>query len=314
MIIRGYNAADEPTVIALWNVCMPLDMIDGDNFCRKIICDENFNPDLFLIAEEANVGLLGFIYGTKCNRADELSGLQPEQAWIVAMGVHPEQRCKGIGTALLVALEAALVRQSATTIEVGPYTPNYFFPGIDQEAYRDAVAFFKIHGYSESSSCVAMNLSLHGYQTPEKVAGKRAKLEKEGYVFRPFRLRDSLPAFGFLRENFPYWLQNVRSSILACRAEKTIILACNPNGEIVGFVMRGMDGTEERFGPFGVHSSLQGTGVGGILFHALLSDMVVRRIFYTYFLWGEGRNSGIYSSWGMKTFRTYSMMGKALQV
>jgi len=311
MTIRKYTALDGLAVIDLWNTCLSADMIDEENFYKRVICDMNFDPDLFLLAEEDGE-LLGFVYGAKRIVPDEMAGLQPDQAWISAMGVRSEQRGKGIGKALLTALEAALLNRGAKSITLGVHPTNYFFPGVDQGAYGEAIDFFKAQGYNENSSCVSMDLSLRGYQTPQRYLDKREKLIKEGYIFRPYRLQDSLPIFALLREHFPHWVDNVRESILAGRAEKTLILAWNPEGEVVGFVMRAMDGTEERFGPFGVHPSTQGTGVGGVLFHEMMKSMVAQRIFYTYFLWTGGRNLDIYGTWDMKIYRTYTMMSKTL--
>ena len=299
MTIRSYTTTDAPTVINLWNTCLPADMINEENFYKRVICDINFDPNLFLLAEKDGE-LLGFAYGARRN----------EQSWVTAMGVCPMQRRKGVGKALLSTIETTLLNYGAKSITLGVHPTNYFFPGVDKNAYAEAVDFFKAHDYNETSTCVSMDLSLRGYQTPQKYLDKRAALIKEGYAFKPFRLQDSLPVFALVQEHFPHWMDNVRDSILAGRAEKTLILAYNPKGEVVGFVLRAMDGTEERFGPFAVHPSTQGTGVGGVLFHEMMSSMVAGRIFYTYFLWTGGRNIDIYKTWGMKVYRTYSMMNK----
>jgi hypothetical protein len=73
-----------------------------------------------------------------------------------------------------------------------------------------------------------------------------------------------------------------------------------------------MDGTGERFGPFGVKPSLQGIGLGAVLFHGMMENLVENRIFYTYFLWTGGRNLDIYGTWGMKVYRTYAMIGRVI--
>jgi len=310
MTIRGYTAGDCSAVIALWNICLPSDMLDAKNFYKRVICDVNFDPGLLLLAEEDGK-ISGFIYGTKRKVSDEMAGLQPEQAWIVTMGVHPKKRRKGIGTALLKEMEKQLCALGTKEIDLGAYPDNYFFPGVDQAAYSDGLAFFKSCGYIEKSTCVSMDMSLRGYEPTQRHLDKKKNLEKEGYSFGPFCLQDSLPIFTLLRTHFPHWVKNVRDSILAGRAERTVVVAKNSKGEVVGFAMRAMDGTDERFGPFGVDPSLQGTGVGGILFQELVSGMVAQRIFYTYFLWTSGRNLDIYGVWGMKIYRNYSMMGRS---
>ena len=312
MDIRSYTAADESAAISLWNDCLTSDTIDKHNFYKRIICDVNFDPSLYLVAEE-NGELLGFVYGTKRRVPDEAAGMQQEKAWIAAMGVGPKYRRKGVGAALLADFEAAAVKLGAKTIDVGPYPGNYFFPGVDESAYAGGAAFFTSMGYVSRGTSSSMDINLQGYKTPERYLAKKAGLETAGYRFGAFEMRDCLPVFDFLGKHFPYWLPNVRENILQGRGEETIQLAWDPNGEAVGFAMRAMDGTPGRFGPFGVASTQQGTGLGGILFHNLVTDMVKRRIFYTWFLWTGGRNLDIYGTWGMKIYRTYVMMGKEIK-
>ena len=66
MTIRSYTTTDAPTVINLWNTCLPADMINEENFYKRVICDINFDLNLFLLAEKAGE-LLGFAYGARRN-------------------------------------------------------------------------------------------------------------------------------------------------------------------------------------------------------------------------------------------------------
>ena len=311
MTIRSYTATDEQSAINLWNISLKEDLINRENFYTRIICDVNFDPALYLLAEE-NGELVGFAYGTKRRFPCQAAGLQPDNAWIVAMGCHPNHRRKGVGTALVKALEQALAERGTKTLDVGPYATNYFFPGVDQKAYNNGVEFFKSLGYTDKGICCSMDLNLRQYETPSRYLQRQAKLEEEGYKFGSFKMEDCLPLFTFINAHFPYWMPNIRENILQGRSEESIQLAWNPAREVVGFAMRAMDGTPGRFGPFGVASTQQGTGLGGVLFHNLVRDMVERRIFYTWFLWTGGRNLDIYGTWGMKAYRTYSMMSKQI--
>ena len=300
MTIRPITPPDINQIINLWNTTLIEDQINIENFYTRIIYDINFDPNLFLLAEENN-NIIGFIYGTK-----EIVGLQ-DIAWIVAMGVS--QKRKGIGTKLVKALEKAL---NTKTIELGAYTTNYFFPGVDEENYKDAVLFFESLGYEVKNQCSSMDMSLRGYIYPEKYINRKLELEKDGWNFTPYTKETYLPTISFMRAHFPYWLPNIRNNILAGTGEESIQLAIAPSGEVAGFAMRAMDGTPGRFGPFSVAPDKQGTGLGGILFHELVSDMVRRRIFYTWFLWTGGQNLDIYGTWGMKIYRTYKMMRKVV--
>jgi len=311
MKIRNYTAVDEAAVIKLWNATLIEDQIDRDNFYTRIICDVNFDPRLFFLAE-VHGEVVGFAYGTKRRVHCPAAGLQPDNGWIVAMGVCPTHRRKGHGTKLVQAVEAELQERGAKTIDLGPYATNYIFPGVDKKNYASAIEFFQSLGYTEKSECASMDINLREYQTPAKYLERQAKLEADGYSFGHFKMEDCLPLFDFLEKHFPYWKPNLLENILRGRGEETIQLARDPSGQVVGFAMRAMDGTPGRFGPFGIAPTTQGAGLGAILFHNLVRDMVHRRIFYTWFLWTGGRNLDIYATWGMKIYRTYAMMGRGL--
>jgi ribosomal protein S18 acetylase RimI-like enzyme len=312
MNIREYQAADAGKLCGLWNKCLPLDRLNPANFYQRIIYDVNFDPGALLIAETNNE-FAGFIYAVKRRVADEVYGMEPEQGWIAAMGTEPSSQKQGIGKALLAEAEKKLFGAGVKRIDVGPYTTNYICPGVDRENYAAGLRFFKKNGYREGNDSYSMHMSLRGFRVPDRYVERKKALAAEGYSFGAFDPRDAPDLFAFLRGHFIQWLPDVRRSILAGRAEKTLILARDKQGKTAGFALRAMDGTDERFGPFGVNPSLQGMGLGGVLFHEMMEDMAANRIFYTYFLWGDGRNPEIYSTWGMKAYRTYAMLYKDIR-
>jgi GNAT superfamily N-acetyltransferase len=314
MKIRPYTANDAHAVIKLWNESMTQDRINADKFYRMVVYDRNFDPEKLLIAEQeepAGLRPIGFMYAVKRRYFDELYGLQEDQAWIAASGVEPSARRKGAAKTMLGAIEEKLKNEGAKKISLGPYPLNFFFPGVDKDNYSQAVEFFKANGYETSGESSSMHINLREYQTPAKYIERKKNLEEAGYCFKSFEPSDALSLFDFVREDFPWWLPDIRNSILAGRAEKTMILAREKaTGITVGFVMRAMDGTPERFGPFGTKPTMQGNGLGAILFHEMMENLVREGLFYTYFLWTTGRNLDIYGTWGMTVYRTYEMMSK----
>jgi GNAT superfamily N-acetyltransferase len=311
MKIKPYSGKDAETVCRLWNKSLVHDQINTDNFYQKVVYDVNFDPAKLLIAEQDGTAM-GFVYATTRRFPDEIAGLQADQGWIVAFGVEPSARKKGAGKILLTSIEEKLREEGVKKIDVGPYPNNYFSPGIDKNAYSSGVEFFLAHGYLKTSESCAMHLNLRGYETPVKYVEKKKTLEAEGYRFKAYEAADALSLFVFAKEHFPYWLPNLRTSILAGRAEDTLIVAQEASGATVGFVLRNMDGSHERFGPFATKPSLQGKGIGTVLFHEMMENMVRNRIFYTYFLWTSGRNLDIYATWSMSIFRTFAMISKTM--
>ncbi len=298
--IRTYKSTDDEAVVSIWNNCLFRDRIDIENFYKRVIFDKGFNPELFFIALEEDV-LCGFIYAAMG------SG---ERGWIVAMGVEPSYRRNGIGSALLTEAETALKTCGAKNIGVGAYTGNYFFPGVDVEAYGNSLNLLLRHGYEVTDESVSMCRNLSDYVYPEKYIQKKKLLENDGYRIKHFEPRDTLSLYAFIREDFPDWIEIIRENVVSGRAQDSMIIAQNKSGNTVGFVMCAMDGQPERFGPFGVKHDLQGIGLGSVLFNEMMLRFCQRRIYYTYFLWTRGRNIDFYSSWGMKIYRRYKFLSK----
>lgn len=311
MNMRTYVAKDEENLICLWNSCLAKDQLDRKNFYKRILHDVNFDAQKLIVAEE-NGRLTGFIYAVTRMVPDEVQGLQTGVGWVVAMGVEAKCCRTGLGGRLLKEAEKKLLAENVKKIDVGPYSSNYFFPGVDEEAYAGGLAFFKKMGYEQSGESCSMDLNLRGYETPQKYKDKKELLEKQGYRFALYSPKDTLPLFNFLNQDFAWWKPEIRGAISSGRGEETLILAHGPDEKIVGFVLRAMDGTPERFGPFATKPSLQGTGLGSVLFHEMMENMVKARVFYTYFLWTGGRNLDIYGTWGMKVYRKYAMVSKTV--
>jgi len=298
---RSFTAGDVNIVIDLWNESMTQDRINESKFNRMVLYDQNFDPKALIICEDGKEPV-GFIYSAR----------QGDQAWIVAFGIKSSAMGKGVGKELLNLTEEKLKKDGVAKISVGPYPLNFICPGVDKNNYAKAVEFFTASGYQTTGEASSMHINLRGYQTPDKYIQRKKSLEGE-YIFKPFEPSDALSLFDFVKEDFPWWMPDIRNSILAGRAEKTMILAKEKSsGRTVGFVMRMMDGTPERFGPFGTKPDTQGKGIGAILFHDMMENLIKDGIFYTYFLWTTGRNLDIYGTWGMTVYRTYAMMSKTL--
>jgi len=213
MTIRAYEPGDDALAIKLWNDSLPMDQIDNENFYTRIIYDVNFDREKYLLAFDGNEPA-GFLYCTKRLVHDEIGGLEPDKAWIVAMGVRPDFRRRGVGKALLETAEHKLAAAGVTQIVVGAYATNYFCPGVDQASYAGGSAFFESLGYAIGGECCSMDINLHGYAYPEKYIERRCQLEARGYTFKQYQDADAVPLLEFMRESFPHWQPNARSCAL----------------------------------------------------------------------------------------------------
>ena len=88
MRLRPYTAADESSVIALWNGC---GLVVPQNDPKKDIARKMAeHPELFIIGEQA-----GEVIGS-C-----MAGYEGHRGWINYLAVHPEHQRQGYATELL---------------------------------------------------------------------------------------------------------------------------------------------------------------------------------------------------------------------
>ncbi len=146
MEIVTYEQKYEKEVVDLWNQSLQADPITIGKFRRQALFDENFDPSLCYTALEGE-RVVGFCLGIRRKFPYMERGLEPDRGWIVAMFVAEEFRRRGIGTALVNRAERDMKSAGAKNITLSAYSPNYFFPGVDEENYSGAAAFFKKLGY-----------------------------------------------------------------------------------------------------------------------------------------------------------------------
>ena len=96
MEIRPYNSNDLDSVISLWRTVFPDAPTHNDPF-SDIQSKLRIQPDLFFVATED-----GKLVGTA------MSGFDGHRGWVYYVAVHPDDRRRGIGSALMKRVEEAL--------------------------------------------------------------------------------------------------------------------------------------------------------------------------------------------------------------
>lgn len=111
--IRPANSADEAAIVALDTEITGTEKTAywSDILARYTGPDQS-KQRYFLIASAADAELIGFIAGEV--RAWEFGS--PPCGWVLAMGVSPQQRERGVGALLLDSLCARLKNAGVTTI------------------------------------------------------------------------------------------------------------------------------------------------------------------------------------------------------
>lgn len=312
MEIINYSPVYQKQVIQLWNDTMKADLIDENRFIRLVLCDENYNPELVLLYIDRGQ-VLGFVLGTKRLVPYMERGLEPDRGFISLVFVKKEYEHQGIGTRLMEEVEKRMADMGVLNITLGAYSPNYFFPGIDDAAYPHGTNFFKKLGYEITGDAVSMHRTLFDYRYPEAIKQKKEEFIKKGYSIQAFSYEYSLELLEFLLGNFGSgWKRNAYLAILNHTAHDTIKLCLDENKRIVGYCQRAIDGNPARFGPFGVREDQRSGGMGSILFHEMLHDMLSRGIYHVYLLWTHGDAEKFYERQGLKAYRCYRLMRKIM--
>lgn len=305
MEIINFTQEYEMDVIHLWNRCCSFDEIDLTKFRRQALLDDNFDSNLCWIAlDEKKV--VGFIMATKRKFPYLERGLEPQRGWINVFFVDPDVEREGIGTQLYIKAEQALQCLGATNITMGAYSPNYFFPGIDENHYPKAASFLKKMGYDSSNVHYSMEKQLMDYEMPEAIVLKKHLFEEKGYQFIPFEGFYSLELLSFLRDEFGGgWKRNALLAMQNQTAEEVILLVLNPQGKICGFSMRAIDGNPMRFGPIGIAADERNSGIGSVLLQWSCHEMAKRGIKRMFFMTTDEAGKRFYLRNGLSVIRTY---------
>lgn len=123
-MIREFRAEDRDSVVALWQRC-DLTRPWNDPF-RDIERKIASQPALFFVAE-----IEGRVVGSA------MAGWDGHRGWVNYLAVDPEERCRGLGRALMDAAENALVDLGCPKINVQIRHGN------------DAVDFYRRLGFRE---------------------------------------------------------------------------------------------------------------------------------------------------------------------
>jgi ribosomal protein S18 acetylase RimI-like enzyme len=125
MQIRSYQDADEPAVIALWAALLSDGTPHNDpaTALRKKLAVER---DLLLVA-----AVEGEVAGTV------MGGYDGHRGWVYSVAVDPRYQRRGIGAALIRAIEAALVERGCLKVNLQVRASN-----------AGVVAFYEKLGYA----------------------------------------------------------------------------------------------------------------------------------------------------------------------
>jgi ribosomal protein S18 acetylase RimI-like enzyme len=309
--IRPYRGADEAALLELWNEALTGDRIDPTRFRTQVLLDANFDPASLLLAE-MDAQLAGFLLSVVRRVPLFLQGLEPELAWITAFGVRPEWQRQGVGRRLFDAALDRLAGLGRRRVLISPYTPNYFTPGVDVDAYPAAMAFLQGSGWQITSQPISMRAELTGFQIPAAVQALEQRLAGQGIAVRPVQAADLPELMLFIVRHFGWdWFRFAQEALLQLfgpGSDEICFLVATRGQEIVGYCQQ----RRERFGPFGVAPTQRGLGIGRLLLFRCLDAMLAKGFHCAWFLW-TGRNAArLYELAGFRQVRQFAILQRDL--
>lgn len=307
MRFRGFRVGDGAAIVEVWRRAMPRDPITAERFRDLVLLDPNFDADGLRVAE-VDGRVVGAVAAMRRRVALEGDDLEPEQGWITFAFVDPASRRHGIGSGLLSNAFDWLRERGATQVHFSPYTPNYILPGLDAATYPEGSALLERFGFRTKYEAVAMERDLTAYEPPPLEA-------KSGYDFGTPET-DELPALIDLARQFSAdWARAIRECLVLGSPLERIVVARGAAHELVGWAMHGTyENAIERFGPFGVHPSQRGAGLGKILLHHTLERMRDAGATRAWFLWttADSPAGHLYTKAGFHVFRKFRVLTATL--
>ncbi|TCZ71845.1 GNAT family N-acetyltransferase [Paenibacillus albiflavus] len=314
IIFRQYKPGDEQQLVSLWNEVLTKDPITSKRFRNLVLLDANFDPEGMKLAFEGDK-LIGCVYAIRRLLPMVSTELETDNGWIPFFFVASEYRQREVGSQLLKQASQFLREQGRKKVFFASYAPNYIVPGIDAANYPAGAEFLRKNGFMIQYSAVAMDKSLVDYELLEDIKVLKQQRIEEGYTFEQAKDADLVELIRFSTQVFNAdWGRAIRERLLQGLAMEQILIA-RANGELIGFCLYGgYEGIRERFGPFGVHPSQQGKGIGKILLHDCLKNMRSHALHNAWFLWtGETSSAGhLYKKAGFEITRRFDIMFKNL--
>ena len=138
MYIRGFTMDDYAVVYGLWHNAGPGISLRPSDQPEEVERKLSRDPDLFLVAEEDG-RVVGVVMG----------GWDGRRGWVHHLAVDPAHRRRGIGTALLMELEARLKAKGCLKANVLVHRDN-----------KAASCLYKRMGYQEMTPIISMGKEL----------------------------------------------------------------------------------------------------------------------------------------------------------
>lgn len=263
----------------------------------------------------------GSCFASGCLNEEENKG------YITFVAVRKDLRRKGMGSAILKALEEELRNLAEKELQcfeatffnpmnfvwVIPHTPGHEHPnapGVDVAG--SGYLFLKNCGYRDYAYQNSYHLDLRNYQLTDDVSRKKESLREKGIeitIYDPEKhtgLEDMLLSF-----NNELWHREIMDNVSSENGKPVLIV--DWNGRAMGFTgpLAVQENGRGYLAGVGVHSDCRGLGAGKVLFGELCARLRDMGAEYMTLFTGETNPArNIYEAQGFKIVRTWADMRK----
>ncbi len=242
------------------------------------------------------------------------------------VAVKPEHRGKGVGSALLEAVEngfRAEGRKAVRCVYVGSVVWPWYIPNTNDHDHPCAPAlpvnsdeyfFFLHHGYAVNGFMDAFHLPLSEYRMPEKVRAKMKENERNGYKIEFYKEGYHYGLEEFYKNiNHPSFESAIRANLEKEKPDPFLVVSYN--GKVMGWTgaMYTEPSGRAHFDGITVDPQIRGNGLGKALFCTLCEESKkAGSKFMTFYTGLDNKARYIYLSAGFKIAQTFAMMKKEL--
>ena len=315
-------------VVKLWNENVYNKSImaewNEEDFKDRFIDQPCYDKEGFLVAVNDKNEIIGFGHASynNCGKASELT-----PGYITCIAVKEGYQRQGIGTKILLELEAFLKRKGKTFVRnffANPVNLKWYVPGYVKHEHAGAPAidinspfYFLLssQGYTPNGQQDAFHIDLTKYEMDSKIKEKIKKNEEDGYyitIYDPKKHYGFDELFDALENNG--WRESIHYNLN--RENPRPIIIVEKDGEILGFT--GPLHTEASgrgsLSGVGIHPKAQARGLGKTMFCTLCEKSKENgATFMTLFTGSENKARNIYLYAGLKIVQSFAIMRKELK-
>lgn len=254
--LRPYTPADADAALALWGRSA-----EHDPLTPALLAEKREDAEAVLVATEAGA-LVGLGVGALWPTPAALRGS------VRLLAVDPAHRRRGVGTALLAALEDRLGERGAEVVRLAECAPNYLTPGVDAR-YDAGLAFAAARGYRDVGEAVNLGVDLRSDRWD--TAADEARLGAERVTVRRADEADRPALARLLAAHWPTWQAETDRAYR--RGPVSMHLALR-GGDALGFAAYDTNNVGTGwFGPMGTDPAACGLGIGAVLCRRCLGDL-----------------------------------------